>query len=142
MKGYNLFLDDFRSPRDPFSYTKDTDYLKKEWVHVKNFKEFCDYITYMYGEGHWPDLISFDHDLADEHYDPAMHISAEAYEQKQHFFKEKTGYHCAQWLVELCMDADLPLPEFKVHSMNPVGRDAIHNLLTRFREERNKNKSE
>ena len=119
MANYNLFLDDFRSPRDAFNYTKDTDYLTKEWVLVRSFEEFKEHIFREHKLGNLPELISFDHDHG------AM---PEAYDTMQ----EKTGYHCAQWLVGFCMDNELRLPAFKVHSMNPVGKKRIQDFLTRF----------
>ena len=60
-------------------------------------------------------MISFDHDLADEHY----------LKQNSQEFVEKIGYDCAKWLVEYCMDHYLDLPKFYCHSMNPVGKENI-----------------
>ena len=45
---------------------------------------------------------------------------------------EKTGYHCAMWLVEYCSDNNLMCPSFSCHSMNPVGKDRILGLLNNF----------
>ena len=42
---------------------------------------------------------------------------------------EKTGFHCAKWLVDYCLDNDLRLPPFQVHSANPVGRQNIQSYL-------------
>lgn len=127
MKHYNLFLDDFRMPPDAWAYTKDQDYLKLDWVIVRSFDEFTTAISEGFSkEAWWPSLISFDHDLSDDHYN---HLTAGIpYES----FKEETGYHCAQWLIEYCMDRDLKLPDFKVHSMNPAGRANIQSILEQF----------
>jgi hypothetical protein len=38
---------------------------------------------------------------------------------------EKTGYDCAKWLVEYCVEHGLKFPEYVVHSMNPVGKENI-----------------
>ena len=46
--------------------------------------------------------------------------------------KEKTGYDCAKWLVEYCLDNDLSLPKYQVHSMNPVGKKNILDYLSNF----------
>jgi hypothetical protein len=127
MKGYNLFLDDVRSPQDAFNYTKDTDYLKLEWRVARTYDDFVDLIVTGYLESdEFPGLISFDHDLADDHYE---HLDAGIpYDD----FKEKTGYHCARWLVDFCIEHDVALPLFKVHSMNPTGKENIAKLLTNF----------
>jgi hypothetical protein len=128
MKKYNLFLDDFRVPKDAFNYTHDTDFLKLEWVIVRSYKEFVEEITERYNfDGSFPGMIAFDHDLDDVHYE---HTSGNIpYED----MKEKTGYHCASWLVDFCMDRSLQLPEYKVHSMNPAGKDNIQGLLSNFK---------
>jgi len=73
---------------------------------VRSFEEFVSYIT----ENGLPDYISFDHDLGEG----------------------KSGYDCAKWLVEYCLDHELDMPEFNVHSQNPVGRENIEGLLGGF----------
>ena len=122
---YNLFLDDFRIPKDAFDYTKDHRYTERNWIIVHNYQEFVDTIVEKYMEGQLPELISFDHDLADE--DP-KDMTTPDYND----FGERTGYHCAKWLVDFCMDTDLKLPEYMVHSMNPVGKENILYLLQSF----------
>lgn len=45
---------------------------------------------------------------------------------------EKTGYDCAKWLVEYCLDNNLKLPKWNIQSANPVGKDNINGLLLSF----------
>ena len=81
-----------------------------------------------------PELISFDHDLADEHYNTdAMYDSEDAYNKLYDSFREKTGYECAKWLIDYCLDNKKKLPTFMVHSMNPVGKKNITDLLNNYR---------
>ena len=47
-------------------------------------------------------------------------------------YKEKTGYHAAQYLFNLCIEKDLPLPEIKVHSMNVTGKANIIALFQSY----------
>jgi hypothetical protein len=99
-----LFLDDSRKPPD---FT---------WDVVKSYEQFIAYIK-LHGV---PDIISFDHDLGDEHYavyQDTPHVSEGKAQDYYGKFQEKTGYDCAKWLVE---NNKLP-KEFYVHSMNPVG---------------------
>jgi NAD+-processing family protein with receiver domain len=114
-----LFLDDTRKPPD---FT---------WDVVRNYEEFVAYIT-LHGV---PDIISFDHDLGFEHYpfneeSPGKEIPYDSY-------NEKTGYHCAQWLVE---NHKLP-KQYLVHSMNMIGKANIEFVMDggyrRERRERN-----
>ena len=108
---YNLFLDDERMPKNAFTYTKNQLYLDLDWVVVRNYDEFVSYIK----ENDMPDLISFDHDLADINYD------------------EKTGYDCAKWLINICIDQNINPPNYMVHSMNNVGRRNIIYLIENYK---------
>ena len=127
---YNLFLDDLRHPYDCISYMESPGiYAKWSWVVVKNYDQF---IAKIREEG-LPSMISFDHDLADAHYDPAMYEGVEEYSKLYETFDEKTGYDCAKWLVDYCMDNGLKLPEFEVHSMNPAGGENIKKYLENFK---------
>ena len=119
---YNLFLDDLRDPNLFFNDTK-------TWVVVRNHSQFVETIT----KRGLPDFISFDHDLAWEHY-PMNNAKTGSVILKYDTYKEKTGYDCAKWLVEYCMRINHQLPEWKVHSMNPIGRDNINAILTRYRD--------
>lgn len=125
---YNLFLDDFRHPYDAFQYTFDPAFSKLKWVTVRSYDEFVRYIQRNYEkDGSFPELIAFDHDLADDHYN---HLSGEIpYDQME----EKTGMHCARWLIDFCIDNDLKLPDYKVHSQNPAGRANIKGLLDNYK---------
>lgn len=113
-----LFLDDLRIPKDAIGLVPDAMnqfYWKDDWVIVRNFWEFCNYIQ-KFG---LPDFISFDHDLADEHYVNSDHLD----------YKEKTGYECAKWLVDFCFDNGRSLPDYMVHSANPTGKQNIISYL-------------
>lgn len=98
-----LFLDDVRSAPD---FT---------WDVVRSYAEFVAFIK-LHGV---PDVISFDHDLGDEHYAIVDWEGKliEGTEIPYDKFQEKTGYDCAKWLVE----NNLLPEEYRVHSMNPVG---------------------
>ncbi len=122
---YNLFLDDERMPKNAFTYTKNQLYLDLDWVVVRNYDEFVSYIK----ENGMPDLISFDHDLADVHYSMNDRITEDDYD----IVEEKTGYHCAKWLINLCMDENLNLPNYMVHSMNNVGRRNIISIIENYK---------
>lgn len=118
-----IFLDDIRNPEDCISYMHqrigklNTIYLEN-WEIVRNFNQFVkkieeniDIITH----------ISFDHDLADEHYDHNTWGSP--------MYLEKTGLDCAKWLKEFYIENKTDLPVLFVHSMNPIGTQNIINLF-------------
>jgi hypothetical protein len=131
---YNLFLDDIRTPHSAYMHTSFREFLLRDWKIVRSYKEFVDYITRNWNENKsFPELIAFDHDLADDHYyvkgdDWYIHSS-------EQMGIEETGYDCAKWLVDFCMNKDLKLPEFYCHSMNPVGKQNILTLLGNFKKE-------
>lgn len=132
---YNLFLDDYRSPSDCVGYVhrmgiRPDLYTTNTFIVVTNFNDFC----YKIIKDGLPDMISFDHDLADEHYTPEEYWddfeASEKYQKEVEVnYKEKTGYDCAKWLIEYCTNNNLKLPKYYVHSMNPVGARNIKNLL-------------
>jgi len=125
-----LWLDDVR---DPIRGNWINDQRVSEVIWVKSYDEFVDWIQ----KNGLPDKVSFDHDLADEHYtgyygehDPALPeaYQVDPYEQ----FTEKTGYECAKWLIEYCMDNKKELPLWAVHSFNPVGKINIKKILESY----------
>lgn len=142
----NLFLDDVRNPHNVKAalhrgvWEEFPDLMV--WEVVRSYDEFVAYIL----KNGLPKRIAFDHDLSWEHYpkeggpicegDPRMDTIVIPYET----FKEKTGYDCAKWLTNYCMVNNLPLPDFYVHSFNPVGRMNISNHLLRFEEIQAENK--
>ena len=91
--------------RNPIDYVNDTDF---EVIWVKSYNEFINYLNLPI---QFPDMISFDHDLGED----------------------KTGYDCAKYLVDMCMNMKLKLPDFKVHSANPVGKENIECLLNNYK---------
>lgn len=135
MKNYNLFLDDFRTPADCAKYMPNPEfYLLNKWETVRSYDEFVRFIE----KNGMPAVISFDHDLADEHYSQDMYSGNEVYDQHYKEFKEKTGLDCAKWVVDFCMDKNLDLPHYLVHSMNPAGGKNIWEYLENFRKFKNK----
>jgi hypothetical protein len=113
-----LFLDDLRYPIDAYHYTKQDIFLRDDWEIVRNYHQFVSSIL----EEGLPEFISFDHDLADEDY----------LESDSQGIPEKTGYECAKWLINYCMDHNAELPKFFSHSMNPVGKENIESLLNNY----------
>ena len=122
----NTYLE-YLNQKDPDSYID----FEINWV--TNYHEFISWIE----KRGLPNYISFDHDLADEHYVPSHlwddYEKSKEFQNKQNY-KEKTGLDCAKWLVEYCIDYNKELPFFNVHSANPVGADNIKTLLDNFNE--------
>lgn len=128
---YYLFLDDERNPQD----VTWVDLPKADWVVVRNYDEFVKTIQ---EQGH-PLFVAFDHDLADEHYVTmlkeveqfeAFHDDPEGGLNIIHEYgPEKTGYDCAKWLVDRCMEKGYDYPDYVVHSMNPIGKQRIINYV-------------
>lgn len=87
-------------------YLDDVRPIPEGYIGVRTYTSFVAYIT----DNGLPDFISFDHDLG----------------------LQESGYDCAKWLVEFCLDHNLELPGFEVHSQNPVGKENIRSLLQNF----------
>jgi hypothetical protein len=123
-----LWLDDLRNP-----FLNEENKLPKEKgvIHwVLNYYEFTAWIN----KHGLPDIISFDHDLAEEHYTPEYFwddydASKKFQDWKSKSYKQPTGEGCADFLIDYCIVRKLYLPKFYVHSANPVGADKIRSLL-------------
>jgi hypothetical protein len=120
----NLFLDDIRIPSTVNTYMPElgNGYFDAKWDIVRNYGEFVDYLKV----NGLPNMVSFDHDLADVEYDSKSYTETFTYQ-------EKTGFDCAKYLVDYCIDNDLLVPNFVVHSQNPVGNKNIEGLLQNFK---------
>lgn len=104
-----LWLDD---QRDPFD--KNVDWLnysplgkEVEILWIKNATDFKNWIT----DNGLPDGICFDHDLGED---------------------SASGYDCAKWLVNYCLDNNIFPPLWSSQSANPVGKANINKLLKNF----------
>ena len=106
-----LFLDDLRNPSDCIEYMTKRGYApslyKFDWIVVRNYKEFTKWII----ENGRPKIISFDHDLGDSIND---------------------GIDCAKWLVSYCIEQQIGLPEYIIHSANPIGAENIKTYFESF----------
>lgn len=129
---YYLFLDDERLPSD----VTWVDIPRTQYIVARNYLEFVDYVI----KNGVPLFISFDHDLADEHYahmlkDLQKNSTGEilfriADEVSDYDYgPEETGYECAKWLVNHCIENQSKFPEYAVHSMNPVGSKRIKDYI-------------
>ena len=123
-----VFLDDFRHPSVCVNYMHPrigaaAALYSTDWVIVRNYAQFIDCIEKNYaGITH----VSFDHDLAEIHYDPSTWKESFKYD-------EETGYDCAEWMIDFYQSKQLPLPVCFVHSQNPVGTERINYLLLKHK---------
>lgn len=79
----------------------------ENFIHVHNHKEFVEWIN----ENGLPDTIYFDHDLGEK----------------------LTGYDCAKWLINYCLEKNINIPSYHIQSMNPVGKNNIIGVLESYR---------
>lgn len=119
---HRLFLDDTRKPSSELGF-----------IVVRSYDEFVKHIL-MYG---LPEVISFDHDLADEHYndylsDDNWFKPDSEIQLKYTEYKEKTGYQAAKWLLEFCDNSNLEVPQCYVHSSNVTGTTNIISLINSY----------
>ena len=84
------------------------------WDIVRNYDEFVFWVR-LNGV---PDEVSFDHDLGDDNV--------------------KTGYDCAKWLGQYCIEKNIPFPKWNVHSANPVGKANIEAYIQNVIKHQNK----
>lgn len=113
-----LWLDDIRCPYEKkwktliFDNFKIKDLNGPFHIHwLKNYNEFVNEIE----KNGLPFKIYFDHDLGDELGDDS-----------------KTGYDCAKYLINYCLDNKLDIPKFYIQSANPAGKENIEKLLNNY----------
>lgn len=111
----NIFLDDYRKPTD----VRWMEIPDVAWTIVRNYDQFIHALDHATEA---PKYITFDHDLADAHYDGDFSGP------------EKTGYDCAKALVEICLERNWLLPDYSVHSLNPIGAKNIREYLKNAKE--------
>lgn len=131
-----IFLDDLRMPVDVLNYIPDKEYSEEKWLVVRSYNDFVKIILALWNETiGLPELISFDHDLGIEHtqyfFDQENHESSQ--NPLKPNFTERTGYDCAKWLVNFCIDNNAKLPRYKVHSKNVPGKENILGMLGNFK---------
>lgn len=124
-----LWLDDYR---DPFqdNWLVFSPIVPSEVVWVKSYTEFTAWIT----ENGLPDAICFDHDLGLPN-QLKWRAKGKSKRASRRLAKqeERTGYDCAKWLINYCMDNNKALPKYGIQSANPVGRDNIDGILKNYK---------
>jgi len=123
-KNYNLFLDDNRKPSD----VTWVELPLVPWVVVRGCDTFISTIS-RYG---LPRIVSFDHDLCDEHYEryfKAKKTGAFDYNN----LTVRTGLDAAKWLVKYCEMFHKLLPECHIHTRNHFGEANIREVLKAFK---------
>lgn len=117
---YKLYLDDLRYPPDI------------NWVIARNYHDAVWYVKNMGVPYH----ISFDHDLAYEHYHTDQFAEDYMDKKASDAPREFTGYDFAKWFCYYCQDNNVDLSNFTyhVHSANPVGAQNIRMFMKSFME--------
>jgi hypothetical protein len=134
MGTYNLFLDDERMPIDCIEYCREQRYQILDWQVVRSHSAFISIIEEKWLLGDFPKLISFDHDLDEEHYEYSMCSTVEAYEKLYSGVVIPTGLHSAIYLTSFCTINRLLLPECLIHTKNRIGGERIIEVLSIFRQ--------
>jgi hypothetical protein len=107
----SIYLDDFRIPLEHP--------LDKEWIVVRDYKEFVDKITEIGLDN--IEILSLDHDL-----DPSATNHYFDYVKKNYSIDysqilEPTGMDVVKWLIKHSRETGSILPKCYIHSHNPIG---------------------
>lgn len=114
----NIYLDDIRTP------------IESGWIICRNYDEFVRTVQKI-GLGNI-DKISLDHDLGDSAIKEYFNNVSKNYILDYDNIKEKTGYDCAKWLVDLSMESNTKLPLIVTHSANPIGSANIMGYINNY----------
>jgi hypothetical protein len=105
---WKLFLDDIREPSYVYRDSDDPEVHPSVWTVARSTEE----AKAMVQAKGMPSLISFDHDLGGN--DTAMVFLG--------------------WLAREYWDGESPIPMWKIHSDNPVGRQNIRSFMRSWHE--------
>ena len=122
-KYYNLFLDDDPN-RIPHQLTW-IDLPPVEWTIVRNYDDF---VAIIQRQG-VPATVSFVHDLGDSAYKEYFRAKDSDKTICYANIRERTGYDCAKWLANYCVDNGIPVPPYYIHTLNPMGAMNIFSVL-------------
>jgi hypothetical protein len=120
---YNLFLDDCRHPSE-------VDWVKLpdvRWIIARTYEDFVRIIE----RDGLPEIVSFDHDLGPSAYSQVVSAMMTG-EIDYSKITEKTGYDAARFLVNYCLERNAALPEYYIHTLNPVGKLNILSVLQSY----------
>jgi len=120
---YNLFLDD--DPKRIPHKLSWIDLPLVEWVIVRNYDEFVKTIL----RDSMPKIISFDHDLSKTAYDEFFRSKEKMEDINYNNIVEKTGFDCAKWVANYCIDKNINLPDYYIHTLNDQGALNIFSIL-------------
>lgn len=127
-----IWLDDVRDPfKDGWIRDYAPEFVDKPEliIWIKNYDDFISTIK-CFG---LPYMIAFDHDLGE---DVARQKVARGLSKRQARIQKretKSGFDCAKWLVDYCLDNNKFLPKWVVQSANPVGKENINGLLNGYK---------
>lgn len=125
-KKINLFLDDdFKRSPNKLSWIE---LPLVEWTIVRNYKDFVKAV-----ESNDINMVSFDHDLEDTAYQEFHRMNNSDKKINYDNIVEKTGLHCAEFLARYCIEYNIPLPPYYIHTLNPVGAMNIFSVLENAR---------
>jgi ASC-1-like (ASCH) protein len=96
------------------------------WVVVRTYEDFVQTIE----ERGIPNVVSFDHDLDEEHIRHYYKVTESTGVIEYGNLKVKTGKHCAEYFVQKYKELCPPyIPHVYVHSANQWGAQEIRKVL-------------
>jgi hypothetical protein len=135
-----LFLDDQRDPKNAYVHIgTGHDHKKKslielsgieadDWSVTRSYESFSHYLKYV----GIPDVVSFDHDLSEEHMKHYFTVTQQIGIVDYGNLKPDSGFHCAKLLCQKCLDTNTKFPKYYVHSANKWGGENIKNYIENF----------
>lgn len=135
---YNILLDDERTPSDVFYYTRKEEYKNLIWEIVKSYDDFVNLFSHKYIYGELPSIISFDHDLVNEHY--LMGAKSMFKHFDENIVKTPTGWHTLVWLINFYSTNDMEMPIIMFHTKNPAGEKNMKFVLEEYYKKKEEDK--
>jgi hypothetical protein len=117
-KKYRIYLDDVRTP------------INKTWTIVRNYDEFVFNLQKIGFDN--IEIVSLDHDLDETAMKEWSTNVVKNYKINYDNIKEKTGYHCAKWLIDNWLNGEKVFDVY-THSANAIGSANIMGIINNYR---------
>lgn len=119
-----IFLDDVRTPQQVYG--------ENSWTTVRNYDEFIKLVDSCFENNIPINMVSFDHDLAQEHYKDLFDSYKEMRDLNYEGYEEKTGLDALKYFLNKIGRTFNKEYVIRIHSMNPVGKENMYRYIDDF----------
>lgn len=123
-------LDDVRDPKDCYLHGEKKKLVDFSGIPAGSWNIVRDYDQFIFKIKKYgiPLAISFDNDLAPQHYKDYQKAALSGYFDWQ-FVQPKMGLHALTYILELCKKENKKIPKIYIHTANHFARAEMERIL-------------